>query len=98
MAQDKSAAEVKAMIKAKGVNLTDLSANAGYSGAAVSIALKKRSPYVQQMIADFLGMPPQEIWPSRYDLNGSPIRMDPRGRRGINHPKDTDRQQTEDAA
>lgn len=93
MTQDLTAAEVKRRIREKGVTLAQLSERAGFSRSAASIALKNRSPYVQQAIADFLGVAPQDIWPSRYDVNGSPIRMDPRGRRGLTHPKTCSRQQ-----
>jgi Ner family transcriptional regulator len=85
--------EIKEMIRARGVTLSQLSEMSGFSKAAVSVALKVRSPYVQQAVADFLGMPPQQIWPSRYDANGSPVRLDPRGRHRITPAKLAPRQQ-----
>lgn len=85
MQRDMTPHEVKEAIRQRGKTLTELGVEAGFSAAAVSIALRKRAPFVQQLIADFLGMKPQDIWPSRYDANGSPIRIDPRGRR-LTHP------------
>jgi len=85
MKHDMTPDEVKEAIRKRGSTLTELGLQAGFSSAAVSIALRRRAPFVQQVIADFLGIPPQEIWPSRYDANGSPIRIDPRGRR-LTHP------------
>lgn len=81
MKHDMSPEEVKSLIIDSGITLTELGIQNGFSGAAVSIALRKRSPYVQDAIARRLNMRPQDIWPSRYDENGSPIRLDPRGRR-----------------
>lgn len=90
--------EIKELIRAKGVTLCQLSEMAGFSKTAVSVALKVRSPYVQQAVAEFLGMRPQEIWPTRYDANGSPIRLDPRGRHRISPAKLAPRQQNGVAA
>jgi Ner family transcriptional regulator len=84
---------VKEMILKTGITLTALGVSNGFSEAAVSIALRKRSPYVQKLIADHLGVRPQELWPSRYDENGSPIRLDPRGRAQIRHTNGYSRQQ-----
>jgi Ner family transcriptional regulator len=75
------------MIHDTGITLSELGIQNGFSAASVTITLKKRQPYVQQIIADRLGMRPQDIWPSRYDENGSPIRIDPRGRRLGDHPQ-----------
>jgi Ner family transcriptional regulator len=80
MQNDMPPETVKKRILATGITLSELGIQNGFSSAAVSITWKKRQPFVQQMIADRLRMKPQEIWPSRYDENGSPIRLDPRGR------------------
>lgn len=72
---------VKKLIIASGITLSELGIQNGFSHAAVSIALRKRSPYVQEVIARQIGIRPQDVWPSRYDENGSPMRLDPRGRR-----------------
>lgn len=83
MKHDMSPEEVKKLIMDTGITLSELGIQNGFSGAAVSITLKKRQPYVQNVIAKRLNMRPQDIWPSRYDENGSPVRLDPRGRRGL---------------
>jgi Ner family transcriptional regulator len=85
MNNDATPERVKEMILATGITLTALSVKHGFCDAAVSIALRKRSPYVQKVIAEHLGVRPQELWPSRYDENGSPVRLDPRGRSGNRH-------------
>jgi Ner family transcriptional regulator len=81
MADDIAPDTLKNLILATGITLSELSVQNGFSPTAISVALRKRSPFVQQVIADRLGMRPQDIWPSRYDENGSPRRLDPRGRR-----------------
>jgi Ner family transcriptional regulator len=81
MEVDLSPEAVKGLIAETGITLSELSVQNGFGPAAVSIALRKRSPFVQESIARHLGKRPQDIWPSRYDENGSPVRIDPRGRR-----------------
>ncbi len=76
--------QVKKLLKETGITLSELGIQHGFSSSAVSIALRKRQPFVQAVIAQQLGMRPQDIWPSRYDENGSPIRLDPRGRQRSN--------------
>jgi len=96
--QDVSPERVKEMILATGITLTELSRKYEFCDAAVSIALRKRSPYVQKAIADHLGVRPQELWPTRYDENGSPIRLDPRGRGRNRHINEYNGQQKGEAA
>lgn len=81
MKHDMSPEEVRKLIIASGITLSELGIQNGFSHAAVSITLKKRQPHVQAAIAKQLNMRPQDIWPTRYDDNGSPVRIDPRGRR-----------------
>jgi Ner family transcriptional regulator len=81
MNHDLSPENVKKLITATGITLSELGIQNGFSHAAVSITLKRRQPFVQQIIADRVGMRPQDIWPSRYDKNGSPVRADARGNR-----------------
>lgn len=78
--KDLAPAEIKKLIYQAGQTVTGLAVLGGFSAPAVTIAFKRKSPFVQQYIANFLGMRPQEIWPSRYNANGSPVRMDSRGR------------------
>jgi lambda repressor-like predicted transcriptional regulator len=57
---------VKKLILDSGITLSELGIQNGFSSAAVSIALKNRSPFVQKVIADRLGMKPQDIWPRAF--------------------------------
>lgn len=46
----------------------------GYAESAVSNALNSPWPAVERVVADALGKRPQEIWPSRYNRDGTPKR------------------------
>jgi Ner family transcriptional regulator len=65
--------DVKAAIRKRGVGLYELSRRHGYVGAAIGIALRRPWPRLERIIADFIGVPPQEIWPDRYDAQGRSI-------------------------
>jgi Ner family transcriptional regulator len=66
--------EVKAAIRMNGATLKGLASELGLSASAVAIVNLKPWPRVQLGIARFLKVPPQKIWPSRYDLDGNPLR------------------------
>lgn len=62
--------EIKAAIRKRGVTLKDLSIRHGYEGSACRRAVSYPWPAVEKIIADFLGVEPRTIWPSRYDASG----------------------------
>ncbi len=62
--------QVKAAIRMKGITLTELATNHGYEASAVRKTLSRPWPVVEKIIADLLGMRPQDIWPSRYHADG----------------------------
>lgn len=64
--------EVKAAIRKRGSTLKALSMNNGYGEDACRRATKHPWPAVERIIASFLGVEPQSIWPSRYDADGRP--------------------------
>ena len=45
----------------------------GYSPNALKHALVKPYPRAEALIAEAIGIPPQQIWPSRYHPDGTPI-------------------------
>lgn len=88
-AKDWHRADVKAALEKTGWSLRRLSVANGYSPGLLKAALYKPYPNAERIIAAIIGMPPQEIWPSRYDANGQPnrplfgrIKYRPRPRRG----------------
>lgn len=60
-------ADIKAAIAKKGATMADLARHHGYT-TATSFYNAMRIPYpkVERIIADFLDMRPEDIWPSRY--------------------------------
>lgn len=74
MAQDWHPEDVKAAIRKTGTTLAALSLKAGLSEGAAKRALVVAWPRVQALIARHLGLRPQQIWPSRYDACGRPLR------------------------
>lgn len=61
-------AYISAALKAKGTNLSALSAKNGYSRNGLRNALYRPYPKAEKIIAKAIGVEPEEIWPSRYAL------------------------------
>lgn len=67
--------DIKAAIRKKGITLAELATRANVSKQAVSAAIERRSSErVDQLIANFIGLKPHQIWPSRYTAQGKRIR------------------------
>ena len=64
--------DVKAAIRKTGATLTSLAEQHGYSESAVRRTLRVRWPAIEAIIAKRIGKPPQQIWPSRYNPDGTP--------------------------
>ncbi|CAK7010936.1 transcriptional regulator [Providencia rettgeri] len=66
MKQDWHSADIIAAIKKKGSSLSQISRSAGLNSSTLNNALSRRWPKGERIIAEFLGVPAEEIWPSRY--------------------------------
>ncbi|MDX5630322.1 MULTISPECIES: helix-turn-helix transcriptional regulator [Brenneria] len=67
-------ADIIAALRKKGTTLAAVSRAAGLSSSTLANALLRPWPKGELLIANALGIPPSEIWPSRYyDTNGCPI-------------------------
>jgi len=64
--------KVKYEVRRRRLTLSALSLRHGYADSAVRKALGTPWPAVEKIIADFLGIKPWEIWPSRYHTDGTP--------------------------
>lgn len=64
-------ADVVAAVRKKGGSLRKLSMANGLHPGVLRIALARHYPKAQAVIAAFLEEPPQQIWPSRYEADGS---------------------------
>lgn len=63
--------DVKAAIRKKGQTLTSLSKLNGFSPAYLRNALRRPLYDGEQIIAKFLGIDPHELWPERYNADGT---------------------------
>lgn len=64
-------AQIVAAIWMKKSSLHRLSRQHGYTGPALANALRFSWPKAERIIAEFIGVSPQEIWPSRYNADGT---------------------------
>lgn len=71
--------DIKAAVRKRGSTLSGLALANGVSAQLLSRALLDRSSSrAEKIIADFLGLHPKSIWPSRYHQNGgrlTPLEM-----------------------
>jgi Ner family transcriptional regulator len=68
--EDWHPADVLAALKKRGNSLAALSVANGYHPTAAGKALKRRWPALEVLIAEAIGVPARDIWPSRYDADG----------------------------
>jgi len=54
------------------MSLIRLSRLNGYAGDSLKMALRRPWPKAEKIIAAHIGIPPQAIWPSRYNADGTP--------------------------
>jgi len=72
-------ADIVAAIRKAGWSLRKLSLHHGYADAStLSKAIERPWPKGQKLIADAIGVPPEKIWPSRYEQNSTPARANAR--------------------
>ncbi|HAF6280280.1 TPA: transcriptional regulator [Salmonella enterica] len=59
--------DIKAELKKRRISMAELGRLNGKSIHTVKNALDKPYPYGEQLIADALGLKPEDIWPERYE-------------------------------
>ena len=64
--EDWHPADILAAIRKKGSTLTALSRESGLGSSTLSNTLSRRWPKGEMIIAQMIGVPAWEIWPSRY--------------------------------
>ena len=64
--------DVKAAIRKKGVTLSELALREGFGESYLRNTLMRPLYEGERIIARFLRVPPQVIWPDRYDADGTP--------------------------
>ncbi|MEQ4694108.1 helix-turn-helix domain-containing protein [Providencia manganoxydans] len=66
MEKDWHPADIIAAIRKRGSTLSQISRSAGLSSSTLNNTLVRRWPKGERIIAEYLEMKPEEIWPSRY--------------------------------
>lgn len=66
MPPDWHSADIIAALKKRGTSLSAVSRNSGLASSTLANALTRRWPKGERLIAEALGVAPEQIWPSRY--------------------------------
>ncbi|EIF2895969.1 helix-turn-helix domain-containing protein [Salmonella enterica subsp. enterica serovar Mishmarhaemek] len=66
MQLDWHSADIIATLKKRGTSLSAVSRKAGLASSTLANALARHWPKGERLIADALGVAPEQIWPSRY--------------------------------
>lgn len=66
MQPDWHSADIIAALKKCGTSLSAISRNSGLASSTLANALTRRWPKGERLIAEALGVTPEQIWPSRY--------------------------------
>jgi len=61
-------------LRLRGLSLRRLARLHGFSESACTTAIHYPVPRIERLIADAVGVQPQEIWPARYNPDGTPKR------------------------
>jgi len=77
--------DIIAAVCKTGTNLQQLSFSHGYRAGVLRNALHGPAPRYERLIAEQIGTTPQKIWPSRYNVDGTP--KSGRGERGLGRYK-----------
>jgi len=77
---DMTELEIKMAMLRHGVKKNDIAKQCKVSSVSLSylVAGKMVSHRLQSALAEAIKMTPDQIWPSRYDLDGQPLRTRPR--------------------
>lgn len=70
--QDWHRADIKAALEKRGFSLSKLSRLNGFARTACALALHQPWPKMERLIAGALNKQPREIWPTRYNEDGTP--------------------------
>ncbi|GLK85727.1 helix-turn-helix domain-containing protein [Ancylobacter defluvii] len=84
LSQDWHAEQVKAAVRMRGAKLSQLGIAHGYEASTIYKVWTRPWPELERIIATFLELKPQDIWPSRYDRAGRPKRQRSNGKRMVN--------------
>ena len=61
-------------LRLKGLSFRRLARINGYAQGSATLVTSVAWPKMEHLVARAIGVPPQQIWPSRYEPDGSPKR------------------------
>ncbi|NBI13990.1 transcriptional regulator [[Haemophilus] felis] len=64
--EDMHRADIVALVRKSGTSISALSVKAGLRPTTLNNALERRYPKGEKIIAEAVGLTPQDIWPTRY--------------------------------
>jgi Ner family transcriptional regulator len=67
-------AYIVAELHVRGISLRQLSVDNGFSLHSLRRALRFKWPRAERLIAEAIDKQPHQIWPTRYDAGGRPLR------------------------
>ena len=65
--QDWHPEDIKAAIRKRGITTSQLSRSNGLAESTLRNVFRHHWPKGEKIIAEFLGLTPRDIWPSRYE-------------------------------
>lgn len=72
--KDMHPADIKAALEKSGYTFTRVAKEHGYQRNSPSNVLRIPWGPVEKIVGEIIGLHPAAIWPSRYNLDGTPIR------------------------
>jgi len=67
--------DILASIRKRGATVASLNRDHGFKPGVLRTAFYKRWPKGQRIIADFIDVPVEELWPNWYEPGGAPKRL-----------------------
>lgn len=67
-------ADIKAALNKKGWSLARIAREFGYSVGSPNAVLHRAWSQMEEIVSGIIGVRAAEIWPSRYDLKGRPLK------------------------
>lgn len=67
--------DIKAALHKRGYSLNKIARKFGYCRTSPATVLRRPWAVMEKITADIIGVHPSEIWPSRYDEHGEPLKV-----------------------
>jgi Ner family transcriptional regulator len=68
-------ADIKAALAKKGYSFARIAREYGFVRNSPNTVLQRPWSHMEKIVAEIIGVRPSEIWPSRYDQKGKPLKQ-----------------------